>query len=525
MDWRWIVFALLVAFLLYQVIVPFVMIIWTSFKTSSPGDPGFLAFDFTIENYVRAFSAPSFWKATGNTLYFAAASTAVAFILGTFLSWVVDRTNTPFARLIGILTLARIIIPGILIAISWIFLASPRIGFLTDIVRHLAGVPHAVNIYTFWGMVWVHGLEMVPLAYLLISAAFQAMDPRLEEASTMTGAGMTRTLRRITLPLIAPAILAALLLLFVTAIETFEVPLLLGGRAGINVYTTEVYFSTARSPIDLGMSSTYSIALVVISIALLAVYFALLRHGERYQTITGKDYRPRRTDLGRWKYATCGASLLLVFLITGLPFIIMLYASFLPAYVGITLQPFSVLSLENYRELLAGGLDAYAINPMVNSTLVGTRDGDVRHGGRGGDRVFRAQKPNSRPEGARFPRIRLDRHTERRPRDRVCLVLSSGPGANTRHADHHRSRLSHEISAVRAALRIDLYAPDPFGARRGSGSRGCPLVEELPPHLSATPEARTYGWMVLGHGSRLSRADDRAHAGPLEQPHGIRHHL
>ena len=335
-DWRWLALGLLVALLIYQVIVPFLMIVWTSFKTVRPGDAGFLDLDFTIANYLRAYATSQFLLAAKNTLYFASASTAIAFVVGAFLSWVVERTNTPLARLIGTTTLARIIIPGVLIAIAWIFVASPSIGFLTHAVKQITGVSRAINIYSFWGMVWVHALEMVPLAYLLISAAFQAMDPRLEEASTMTGAGTVRTLRRISMPLIMPAILAAMILLFITAAETFEVPLLLGGRAGVNVFTTEVYFSTARTPVDWGLSSTYSMALVALSIVLLGIYFALLRHGERYQTITGKDFRPRRLDLGAWKYATCAASLLLVFLITGLPFIMMLYASFLPAYVGIT---------------------------------------------------------------------------------------------------------------------------------------------------------------------------------------------
>ena len=372
LDWRTFALAALVILLVYQVIVPFVMIIWTSFKTTRPGDPGFLEFSFTITNYLRAYATQRFWDVTWNTLYFSAASTIVAFVLGTFLSWVVERTNTPFARIIGTLTLARIIIPGVLITISWIFVASPTIGFANFIIEAVTGISKALNIYTFWGMVWVHALEMVPLAYLLISAAFQAMDPRLEEASVMTGAGTLRTLRRISLPLILPAVLAAMLLLFITTIDTFEVPLLLGGRAGVDVYATEVYFKTSRTPTDWGLSSTYSMALLVISIGLLLVYFWLLRHGERYQTITGKDFRPRRIDLGRWKYATCAASVLLVFLITGLPFIIMAYASFLPPYEAISPQPLEVLTLSNYVELL-GAEDSveYVLEPIINSTLLG----------------------------------------------------------------------------------------------------------------------------------------------------------
>jgi iron(III) transport system permease protein len=202
-----------------------------------------------------------------------------------------------------------------------------------------------------------------------MSAALQSIDPRLEEASSIAGAGTWPTLRRVTLPLVLPAGAAAALLLFIQTVESFEVPLLLGGRARIAVYTTEVYFNTSRMPTDWGLASTYAMVLLALSMALLFVYFRLVRHGERYQTITGKDYRPRRIDLGRWKYLTCAASLFLVFLITGLPFLVMLYASLLPRFQVPTVEALQALTLANYSSLFADG--SYAVTPLLNSTLLG----------------------------------------------------------------------------------------------------------------------------------------------------------
>jgi iron(III) transport system permease protein len=367
-DWNRIVLVLLVLLLIYQVVIPFLMIIWTSLKTARPGDAEFLSFTFTLANYVRAFGSPTFWSATWSTLAFSLASSLIAFAFGAFLAWVVERTNTPLAPLIGQMLIGRIVIPGILITISWILIASPNIGILNQLILAVFGVRNFFNIYTFAGMVWVHSIEMVPLAYLLLAAAFKSMDPRLEEASTMTGAGNWRTLARISLPLALPAIGAALLLLFITTIETFEVPLLMGGRAGVRVYTTEIYFRTSRTPTDWGLSSTYSIALVALSAALLVIYFRLVRHGERFQTITGKDFRPRRIDLGIWRYVTCAVSLTLVFLITGVPFLMVLYASLLPHYQSPSLAAFESMTLQNYTHLFR---DAHAIDPMINSTLIG----------------------------------------------------------------------------------------------------------------------------------------------------------
>ena len=365
---RIIVLGLLVV-LGYQVLVPLLLIVWTSLKTIRPGEPGFLDLSFTLANYARAYGISEFWEASLNTLYFAAVSSFCAFSAGTFLAWAVERTNTPLRRLIGMITLGRIIIPGVIITISWILSASPSIGVLNYLINSLIGVPRFLNIYSFWGMVWVQSLEMTPLAYLLMSAAMQSIDPRLEEASAIAGAGTWPTFRRVTLPLLLPASAASALLLLIQTIESFEVPLLLGGRARVAVYTTQVYFNTSRMPTDWGLSSTYSMVLLFLSLGLLYVYFRLVRHGERYQTITGKDYRPRRIDLGAWKYLTCALSLLLVFFITGLPFLTMLYASLLPRFRPPSAETLETMSLINYRALLTEG--GYALRPLWNSTLLG----------------------------------------------------------------------------------------------------------------------------------------------------------
>jgi iron(III) transport system permease protein len=367
-GWREAALALLIAVLAYQVVVPFVMIIWTSLKQARPGEPDFLTLSFTSANYVRVYGSAAFWHTSWNTLSFALAATLIAFVIGAFMAWVLARTNTPLAGLIGFMLIGRIVIPGILIAISWILVASPNIGLINQMTLKLFGLRNPVNVYTFWGMVFVQALELVPLVYLLLGAAFQAMDPRLEEASSMTGAGNWRTLRRISLPLALPAVAAALLLLFLTTIETFEVPLLMGTRAGVRVFTTEIFYDTSRTPIDWGLASTYAMALLAVAIVLLFAYFRLIGHGERYQTITGKDFRPRRIDLGPWRYLTCAVALSLVFLITGVPFLMMLYASLLPFYQAPSAAAFASMSLDNYWTLFH---NSKTIAPMINSTILG----------------------------------------------------------------------------------------------------------------------------------------------------------
>jgi iron(III) transport system permease protein len=367
-DWRLIVYIGLFGLLLYQVALPFLMIIWTSLKTVRPGEPEFLSLAFSLNNFSRAFASEAFWVALQNTLVFASLSTLLAFVLGAFVAWAAERTNMPLARFVGMMMIARIVIPGVLITISWILLASPNIGILNHLVRDIFGVRNFFNIYSMGGMIWVHAIEMVPLTYLLLAASFRSMDPRLEEASTMVGAGNWRTLRRISLPLALPAVGAALLLLFVTSIETFEVPLLMGGRAGVRLLTTEIFQATSRTPVDFGLSATYSVAMLTLCIILLIGYFRLVQHGERYQTITGKDFRPRKIDLGAWRYPVSAFCLFIVFCITGIPLIVMLYASFLPFYQGPGVAAFKSMTLENYTSLFTGD---EIWQPMLNSFLVG----------------------------------------------------------------------------------------------------------------------------------------------------------
>jgi iron(III) transport system permease protein len=370
LDWKRIVFILIFLLLVWQVVIPFTMVIWTSLKTVRPGDQGFLDATFTLGNYVRAFAAPQFWQATWNTLLFATVSTVCSFVGGTFLAWAVERTNTPLARFCGLVTIGRMIIPGILVTVSWIFVASPNIGLANWMAAPITGGQATFNIYSFWGMVWVNSLESIPLCYLLVSASFQAMDPRLEDASTMTGASTWRTFSRITLPLAWPAVVSICLLQLISSIESFEIPLLLGGRARLPVYATEVYYNVQRQPTDWGMASTYSVSLLALAIVLLIGYFNVVKYGERYQTITGKDYRPRRIDLGLWRYLTSFLMVSLVFLITGVPMLVIAYASLQPYFRPPTWANLMSPSLNNYKLLIVNN-DWNAVPALWNSTLLG----------------------------------------------------------------------------------------------------------------------------------------------------------
>src|SRR6202051_3465911 len=113
-GWNEAARALLRALLAYQLFIPFVMIIWPSLKLARPGEPDFLSLSFTFANYLRAYGSAAFWRISWSTLSFALAATLLAFVIGAFVAWVLARTNTPLAGLLGFMLIGRIVIPGIL---------------------------------------------------------------------------------------------------------------------------------------------------------------------------------------------------------------------------------------------------------------------------------------------------------------------------------------------------------------------------------------------------------------------------
>ncbi|HKN45996.1 MAG TPA: iron ABC transporter permease, partial [Propionibacteriaceae bacterium] len=284
---------------------------------------------------------------------FATGASLLAFALGTLLAWMNERTNTPFKSLFFALSIIPLIIPGILFTVAWILLGSPKIGLVNLALQNLFDTDAVfVNVYSLGGMIWVDALHYSPMAFLLMTAAFRSMDPALEESAVMSGASVVQVLRKVTLPLVWPAIFATLLILFVRAIESFEVPALLGLPVGIQVFTSAIYQAVHRYPSQIGLACAYAVTLLVITSA--GVYFQsrLSTSGNRYATMTGKGFRPRLIDLGNWRYLTVAIFLLYFFLIVVLPFAVLLWSSFQKFYSVPSVEALQRLTLEPYRTIL-----------------------------------------------------------------------------------------------------------------------------------------------------------------------------
>jgi iron(III) transport system permease protein len=360
--------ALVILFLVYQVVTPLVFLVWGSLKTVRPGAAGFFRFDFTLSNYVRAFSQGQFLSAVLNSVLYSTGAASGALLLATFLAWITERTDTPARSVIYGLSIVGLVIPGILTVVSWIFLASPNIGLLNAAARAIGFTEPPFDIFTLGGMIWVSMWQYLPLAFLLMSAAFQSMDPALEEASATSGHGIIRTTLRITLPLALPSILAVLILLLITGLEAFETPALLGLSGKVLVFSTLVYLNTSFAPSDIGLASAYAVFMLIISIAFLCWYMRMTRRERAFATITGKGFRPRRIRLGRWRVPMATLALLILGLGVIVPLLVLLWASFLRFFQPPSLAAIQSLKLVNYQRLLASDTARWALR---NSLILG----------------------------------------------------------------------------------------------------------------------------------------------------------
>lgn len=336
-----------VAFTVYIGVIPLGFLLWQSLRT-----PQTAATDavFTLGNYVAAYGSADTWRLFSTSIEFALGASLFAFVLGSTLAWINERTNAPFKSFVFALSLIPLVIPSILFSVAWILLASPQIGIVNLLLQDWLGLEQPpFDIYSLGGMIWVDGLHYSPMAFLLMSAAFRAMDPSLEESATMSGANMFQVAWRVTLRLTWPAIFASILILFVRSIESFEVPALLGLPVGIEVFTSSIYEAVHRYPSQVGLASAYATALLAITTA--GVYFVsrLSSRGSRYATMTGKGFRPRPIDLGGWRWFAAALFVAYFVLIVVLPFTVLLWSSFQRFYAVPSMEALQNLTLDPYR--------------------------------------------------------------------------------------------------------------------------------------------------------------------------------
>ncbi len=359
-----VLFVALLVILVALIVPPTWSLLRTSFTDPATGEIGF-------DNYASILPWMTDAGLLLNTGVFAVGSTILAFIYGSALAWLSERTNVRFRRLMYITAFISFAFPGVIQAMGWVLLLGPRAGALNVFFIDVLNLPlPRFDVNTMYGMVIVEAITWAPVVFLLMVVPFRAMDSTLEEAARVSGGTNWQVMRRITLRLATPAGLAVLLISIVRNIESFEVPAILGLPGGVRVLTTQIFVRLQGTNVpNYGEVSAYSMILILLVIPLLWAYHRATRGQGKYATITGKGMRPSRLDLGKSRWLG-GLLVLSLPVLTFAPILILAWASFLPFYQQPSLDALSSLTLENYRL-------AFVNNPLVvqgamNTAIVGT---------------------------------------------------------------------------------------------------------------------------------------------------------
>ena len=356
---------ILIALVGFLTVCPVIMLLFGSFSQ------GLGAFGtFTLAKYIQAYTDPALVDILLNTVVFTVGSALVATALALFMAYLNTRTNIPFKTLFQIISIVPMMIPHILFAVSWAILLNPSNGLINLFLKQLLGLQQSpFNIYSLWGMILVEGLLDLPVAYLIIAPAMSSFDVSLEESSKVCGSSQFRTLTRITLPVLRPAILASMTLVAIRSIESFAVPSTLGMPGRIYLLSTHIYRVIATGfAADYGMAAAVGMSALSASITLIILYRYLTRESEKYVTISSRGYRPALIDLRRAKVPLFLSVALLSFVLIVVPVLVLLYSSLVPYIMVPSLKAFTMMS---WKHWVAIAKDPISLLALKNSLFLG----------------------------------------------------------------------------------------------------------------------------------------------------------
>lgn len=326
--------------------------------------------EFTFTKYIEAYTDPDFADILWNTVIFTVGSSFLATFLALFLAYINTRTDLPFKFIFKIISIIPMMIPHILFSVSWAILLNPSNGIINKLYMDLFQIKSALfNIYSLPGMILVEGLLDLPIAYLIIAPAMSAFDVSLEESSKVCGATNFRTLTRITLPVLRPAILASAILVVVRSLASFAVPSVIGMPGRIYVLSTHIYRNISSGfAADFGKAAAIGMSALFASITLIYIYRYLTSEGGRFVTISSRGFKPTLIKLKKAKYPLFLIVGLISFVLIILPVLVLFYTSMLPYSMVPSTKAFLLMSWENWIDVLK---DPISILSLKNSLFLG----------------------------------------------------------------------------------------------------------------------------------------------------------
>ncbi len=392
MSFGWLWPTALLVILTFLVIYPVSMLLLGALTNTNPVVDGFGVFDLSLTNFITVLGNPNVHLALANSMIACGGGTALAVVIGLMFSWVVVRTDTPCKRFIAAASMIPLFVPPLVAAVAWSILASPKTGLLNTLMAW-AGITWRLDVYTMTGLIVIFGIYYAPYVYMFTASALRNMDPALEEAAEVAGAGALRILLTVTFPLIAPAIISGMLLSFVVMLGIYGIPAVLGAPGDIPVLTTYIFKLTNWSPPLYSTAASVAIILMVVTGFLVWLQQKVVS-GRSYITVAGKAFRPGVMKLGAWRYFTLGLAVVYLVVVVVLPTLALVVAAFrkflfirnmeslfdtrqysLIHFERLFDNPLAMRSIVNTMEVgfitaLIGGVFAFAIGYTVNRTTV-----------------------------------------------------------------------------------------------------------------------------------------------------------
>jgi iron(III) transport system permease protein len=319
----------------------------------------------TIEHYARFLASRAELRALWNSVWISLLSVLFSGLIGVPLAFLFTRFHFPGRRILGALAALPVLLPPLVGVIAFLFLYGES-GFLTRGLQLLLGLESPPWRLTGpFAVLLIHAYTMYVYFFLFTSAGLVRLDPALREAAAALGANRWRTLWRVTLPMLTPALAGSALLVFMTSMGSFSAPYIFGG--GFRVLTTQIFASKLNG--DLGMAAVETVILAIASL----LFLVMIERTERNRSYTGAGKgaaagaEAERLRNVRGAGFTWLGALIVLFLL--LPHLTVLLVSLVPEGTWTTQLFPPEYSLENYKALFAS---REGVRPILNSLQMAT---------------------------------------------------------------------------------------------------------------------------------------------------------
>jgi iron(III) transport system permease protein len=354
------------SFLIFLVVVmglPLLSLLSGSFNLAAPGK----AAVYGIGNWVRAFTDAGTLSALGMSFLLSVVRLIPAMVLSVLFAWLIARTDMPGGKFIESICWIAYFVPDFPLVLAWILLLDPNFGFLNTLAKNLPFVDGPLfNPYSFWGIVWVHtSTGGIWFKVMLLVPVFRRLGATLEESARVAGANTPTMLWRITLPVLAPMILAVSVLSFIRGLQSFNTELLLGTPAGIYVYSTKIYDFLQREPRAYGEATALGSVFLFVLAVLLYFYWKFLSGNKKFTVVTGQGYSTLRVKLGKWRYIAFASCLFYVLIMMMLPLAFLVIGSFMRRYGFFNIT--SPFTLNHWHNMLT---DPIFLVALKNSLII-----------------------------------------------------------------------------------------------------------------------------------------------------------